>query len=162
MPTPGMSTTRGPAGSMRELPRLVVQVALVVAAIPVRVLLDAATERGTRAPSAPSVRRIEIDDERPVLRVDQVIRAGRADLAHLGRAVGRRERDRLGALVDLEHEPLGVGQERAAERGERLRQEGMCSSLPELRDLSAPQPEPSARCCSIARAARETNSIVAS
>ena len=47
------------------------------------------------APAAPSVVRVEVDDERLVLRVDQVVGARRADLAHLGRARGRRERDGL-------------------------------------------------------------------
>ena len=38
IPTPGTSTTRGPAGSIGNWPRLVVEVALVVLAVPRRVL----------------------------------------------------------------------------------------------------------------------------
>ena len=67
--------TRGPAGSMRELPRLVVEVALVVGAIPIRVLLHAAPERNSELRRAVG-RRIELDDERAMLRVDQVVGAG--------------------------------------------------------------------------------------
>ena len=46
MPTPGTRTTRGPAGSIGNWPRLLVEVALVVVAVPGRVLLDPARERG--------------------------------------------------------------------------------------------------------------------
>ena len=58
-----------------------------------------------------------------MLRVDQVVGAGRADLAHLGRARRGGERDRLRAAVDLEHDAVGVGEQRAAERGQRRGEE---------------------------------------
>ena len=69
----------------RKLSCLVVQIALVVAAIPVRELLDPSAERGGELRRA-VVRGIEVDDQRPVLRVDQVVGAGRADLTDLGRS----------------------------------------------------------------------------
>ena len=73
-----------------------------------------------RASSPRAVRRgVELDDERPVLRVDQVVGAGRADLADLGRALRRRERDRLGAAVDLEDHAVARRGRRAARAAPR-------------------------------------------
>ena len=80
-----------------------------------------------------------------MLGVDQVVGTRRADLADLGRAHGRGERDRLGAPVDLEHEPVGVGEERAAERGKGLREEEIDTPFVALRDLPAAQAEPALR-----------------
>src|SRR5262249_46877682 len=56
----------------RERARLVVDVALVVLAVPGRVLLHTAPERLRKLEGAVA-RRVEVDDERLVLRVDQVV-----------------------------------------------------------------------------------------
>ena len=92
-----------------------------------------------------------------MLRVDQVVGARRADLAHLGRARRGRERDGLGAAVDLEHDAVGVGEQRAAERGERLRRGGRprvaSPSSATLRPPSPKRPSPAASIAS--RGARD-------
>ena len=86
--------------------------------------------------------RVEVDDERAVLRVDQMVRAGCADLAHLGRARRGRERDRLRAPVDFQHEAIGVREQSAAQRRQRRREERARVLIPELRDPRASQPDP--------------------
>src|SRR4029450_9735977 len=75
---------------------------------------------------------------------DQVVGARRADLAYLGRSCRRGECDCCGAPVDLEHDAFRIGEERAAERRKRLRQEGEALALPELRARPAAQTEPAA------------------
>ena len=86
--------------------------------------------------------RVERDDERLVLRVDQVVGARRPDLAHLGRARRRREHDGLGAPVDLEDDPVRVLEQRAAERGQRVCEEHVRGDVAELGHLPAAEPEP--------------------
>ena len=132
----------------RELPGLVVDVALVVRAVPAAYSLDAAPER-SRSCAAPWLR-IELDDERPVLRVDQVVGARRADLAHLGRAQRGGERDRLGAAVDLEHEAGGIVEKGAAERGEGPASRDPASSSPSSAAFVPPSPKRPAAAPSIA------------
>ena len=149
----------------RERPRLVVEVALVVA-------------RGTRprTPSTPCAqRRRELVGARRVAgsksttsgRCFVLIRwsgHGRADLAHLGRARGRRERHRLGAAVDLEHRRRP--RRRAARRGAPAALWARSAVGRRLAELGAtfgpPSPKPAATLpASSASAARVTNSIVA-
>src|SRR5262249_61270853 len=64
----------------RELPRLVVEVALVVRAVPARELLDAAAERIGELGRAVA-RRVERDNEGLVLRLDHAVGAGWPHLA---------------------------------------------------------------------------------
>ena len=93
-----------------------VDVALVVLVIPARVLRHPGCEG--RSELVGSLRLgVEVDDERLVLRVDQVVGARCPDLAHLGCAAGRCERDCFRAPVELEHDALGVCEQRTAENG---------------------------------------------
>src|SRR5439155_24409372 len=114
----------------REGPALVGEVALVVVAIPGGVLADACAERLPQIRGATGGG-VEVRNQRLVLRVDQVIWARGADLAHLRRASRRGERDRLGAAVDLEHDSGGAVEQGAAERGEGRLEEGSRAHLPE-------------------------------
>src|SRR5206468_9776994 len=57
----------------------------LITAVPLRVLAGAVAKRLAQLVGAVA-RRIERDDERLVLRVDQVVGAGRSDLADLGDA----------------------------------------------------------------------------
>src|SRR5581483_1908433 len=95
------------AGVDRKRPRLLVDVPGVVVAVPGRVAIDAAPERLGELRRAVRLR-VEVDDERLVLRVDQVVRARRADLADLTGPPRRREGDRFRAPVDLEDDAVGV------------------------------------------------------
>ena len=125
----------------RELPCLVVEVPLVVRRdTSAQYVLDAVAEARRAARPRPAFR-VEVDDERLVLGADQVVRAGRADLAHLGRPHRRGERDRLGASVDLEDDAVCVGEQGAAERGKGSRRRAAAVSFPQLRDLSAAEAE---------------------
>ena len=131
----------------------------VVLAVPGAVLVDTASQGGAEVGGAVA-RRVERDHERPVLRVDQVVGTRRADLADLGGSCRRGERDRGGAPVDLEHHAVRIGEERAAERGKRLRQEGEALALPELRARPAAEAELAGSGPSTASAALVTNSMV--
>ena len=104
-PDAGNERDTGPDGIDRELPRLVVDVALVVVAVPAAVLRDALRDRGRELVGAVRVG-IEADDERLVLGVDQVVGARRPDLAHFRRSRRRSKRQGLGAAVDLEDDAV--------------------------------------------------------
>src|SRR5439155_15715816 len=93
-------------------------------AVPVRVALHSSPQLGGEIVGAVRLW-IECDDERLVLGVDQMVGAGRADLAYLGCPRRGGERDRLRASVDLEHDAVRVGEEGAAERGKGSNQEGV-------------------------------------
>ena len=140
MPRPGTSTTRGPAGSIGNSTGLVVEIPFVVAAIPVRVLLHAAYECGLQL-VGPIRLGIELDDEGLVLRVDQMVGTGSADLTDFRGPFGRRERECLGATIDLEYDAVSVGEEGTAERGKGLSEEGGSIPLPQLRGLATAQTE---------------------
>ena len=86
-----------------------------------------------------------------MLRVDQVIGARGADLAHLRRANRRGECDGLRAAVDLEYDAVRVSEERAAEHGKGPHEEGFGIAFPGLRDLCAAEAE-SAVCRAVERA----------
>ena len=103
---------------------------------------------------------VESDDERPVLGVDQVVGAGRSDLAHLGPTDRARERDRLGAAIDLEDHAVLIGEEGAAERGSEELRMAFASSSPSSAAFAPPRPKPPAAFRSSAAAARETKSMV--
>ena len=89
----------------RERACLLVEVALVVAAVPLGVLRDAVAEH-PRELRRPVPFGVERHDQRLVLGVDQVVGARRADLAHLGRARPTRRKRR----------PRGSGRPRARRR----------------------------------------------
>ena len=134
----------GPCGVDRERTCLVVDVSLVVVAVPAGVLLDAAPECLAQLVGAARLQ-VGVHHERLVLRVDEVIGAGSADLAHLRRALGRSKRDRFRASVDLEDDAVGIGEQSTAERGKGSREEGNRALFPQLRDLGATQAETAAR-----------------
>ena len=73
--------------------------------------------------------------------MNEVIGAGSADLAHLSSTLGRSERDRFSASVDLEDDAVGIGEQGTAERGKGSRKEGNRTLFPQFRDLAAAQPE---------------------
>ena len=129
MPIPGTSTTRGPAGSIGNRPVSSSTCLLVVAAIPAGVLFDAVAQSSGELLGVAGLG-VERHDERLVLRVDQVVGARGADLAHLGRANRGRECDGMRAAVDLEHDAVRVREECTAERGKGSREEGVRARRP--------------------------------
>ena len=132
MPTPGIEDDARSRRVDRERPRLVVEVPLVVLAVPGAVVGDAAPELlGERGRVV--ALRVEVDHERLVLRVDQVVRARRADLADLGVRLGRGEGHRLRAPVDLEDHAVRVLEQRAAESREGAEEERSTPSPPAAR-----------------------------
>jgi hypothetical protein len=112
---------------LRERPGLVIDVPLVVLAVPGAVLGDAAAQGLDQLGGAVAAR-VEVHDEGLVLGVDQVVGAGCADLADLGRAGGGRERDRFWAAVDRQDEGSAGVHEGAAQRRKRLGEQvvGVC------------------------------------
>ena len=86
--------------------------------------------------------RVEGDDERLVLGVDQVIRARGSDLADLGRARRGGERDGLRTAVDLEDDSVRVLEKRAAKRGQGLGEQRVGRDVAQLCGDPAAQAEP--------------------
>ena len=129
----------------RERAALGVEVALVVAAVPLGERGDSLAEGALQLVRSVAGG-VEVGHERLVLRVDEVIGAGSADLAHLCDAGGGGERDRFGAPVDLQDDAVGVGQQRAAKGGQGRLQELGCSPVAELLELAAAEPERAPRC----------------
>ena len=127
-----------------------VEVALVVLAVPGRIRVDAVAQSRPQLVRAVA-RCVEVDGERPVLRVDEVVRAGRADLAHLGPAHRRGEGDRLGAAVDPQDGAGRLREQGAAEGRQRRGQQVLGLLVVERRRLRPTQPE--------ARAGRPANRL---
>src|SRR5206468_3213327 len=101
-----------------EWTALLGQVSFVVAAIPGRVRVNAFAEGRTQFGGTIALR-VEVDDERLVLGVDQMVWARCSDLTDLA-AVGRGGKgDSLGAAVDAKNERRAFREERPAQTRKR-------------------------------------------